>query len=491
MGGIGKTQIAIEYAYQHYQDYQAVLWTLADTRESLVSGYVAIAGLLKLPEKDEQDQTVTVTAVLRWLTTHTKWLLLLDNADDLVWCVSFVPPVFGGHILLTTRAQVTGTLARRIEVQTMPANIGTLFLLRRAKLIAADATLKDAAVPDRTVAGEICKQLGDLPLALNQAGAYIEETQCSLSDYLSLYHHRGIDLLKRRGALETTYPHSVATTWSLSFEHVEQATPAAADLLRICAFFAPDAIPEEMITGGTQHLGPLLAELTTDPLALNEAIMALRAYSLISRDGSEKTLSIHRLVQAVLKDSMDVARQREWAERAVLTAYEAFPAVEFSTWQQCEQYLPHALACAELIEQGNLTLLEAASLLNRTGWYLNERGRYSEAEPLLVRALSIREGQLGAEHPDTAQSLNDLATLYQNQGKYAEAEPLFVRALSIFERESVPSIPPRRQASTIWLVCIITRESMPRLNPCTCVPSPLTRKCMDLSIPTSRLISTT
>ncbi len=91
LGGIGKTQIAVEYAYRSHQHYQIVLWTRADTGESLVSGYVAIAGLLNLPEKDEPDQMITVQAVVRWLTTHTQWLLILDNADDLAVAREFLP----------------------------------------------------------------------------------------------------------------------------------------------------------------------------------------------------------------------------------------------------------------------------------------------------------------------------------------------------------------------------------------------------------------
>ena len=173
----GKTQIAMEYAYRHYRDYQAVLWTLADTRESLVSGYIAIAKLLTLPEREEQDQNITVQAVKAWLQSHQGWLLILDNADDLAVVSEFLPSAFSGHILLTTRAQTMGRLARRIEVETMPPDIGALFLLRRASLIAPDIPLSGANATDEALAREICEELGGLPLALDQAGAYIEETQ--------------------------------------------------------------------------------------------------------------------------------------------------------------------------------------------------------------------------------------------------------------------------------------------------------------------------
>jgi tetratricopeptide (TPR) repeat protein len=150
---------------------------------------------------------------------------------------------------------------------------------------------------------------------------------------------------------------------------------------------------------------------------------------------------MHRLVQAVIQDSMEEPRQREWARQAVQAINVAFPHVEHQTWPQCDRLLPHALLCAELIAQEQMTFPEAAHLLNQTGGYLNERARYTEAEPLLKRALAIRELQLGALHPHTATSLNNLAELYQNQRKYEQAEPLYTRALSIDERALGPQHP--------------------------------------------------
>ena len=206
-------------------------------------------------------------------------------------------------------------------------------------------------------------------------------------------------------------------------------------MLRICAFLAPDSIPETIFIQGASHLGPHLAVLETDETVLDEAREALLAYSLVKRDATNQTLSVHRLVQAVLKDQMEEERKREWAERTVLGVSHTFPDVQHQTWPQCEQLLPHTFVCSELIEQYQLSSTEAAYLLNQTGFYLEERARYQEAEPLHKRALAICEQQLGAMHPSTAMSLNNLALLYQDQGKYAEAEPLYERALTIHEQQ--------------------------------------------------------
>lgn len=218
LAGIGKTQIAVEYAYQYRHTYQCVIWTPADTYESLVSGYVAMASLLKLPEKETQDPQIMIQAVKTWLQAHGSWLLILDNADDLALVGEFVPSVFGGHILLTTRAQSMGRIARRIEVDAMPQDVGALFLLRRVGLVAQNASLDAASSADEALARSISEELGGLPLALDQAGAYIEEVQCSLQDYQQRYRMRRTLLLKRRGGLVADHPEPVGTIWSLSFE---------------------------------------------------------------------------------------------------------------------------------------------------------------------------------------------------------------------------------------------------------------------------------
>jgi tetratricopeptide (TPR) repeat protein len=435
LGGIGKTQIAIEYAYQYRQDYQTVLWTLADTRESLISGYLAIAKKLQLPEKDTQDQPIVIEAVKNWLQTHDSWLLILDNADDLSMAREFIPPTFDGHLLLTTRAWNMGRLAKRIEVETMGQDAGALFLLRRVGLVAETASLDTASSTDRATARSICEELGGLPLALDQAGAFIEESQSSLADYLHIYRARRSELLSERGGLIDDHREGVSTTWSLSFKKVEEKNPAAADLLRILAFVHPEAIPEEIITQGSSHLGSGLQKVARDPLLLSQAIAALLAYSLVRRDPEAKTLSIHRLVQAVLRDAMDDKTRKQWAERAVRSVNAVFPEVEFKTWPECERYLPHALSCAERVEQEQISSLEAARLLYEAGCYLIERARVSEASPLLQQALVMREQYLGYEHIDTANTVDRLARCFEMQGKYAEAEPLYRRALGITEQQ--------------------------------------------------------
>jgi tetratricopeptide (TPR) repeat protein len=441
LGGIGKTQTAVEYAYRYLNDYQAILWVKAESSDSLMSDFVSIATLLDLPQKQEQEQRLIVEAVKRWLQDNTGWLLIFDNADDLAMVQGFLPSGSKGHILLTTRAHATGRLAQRIEVAKMGPEEGALFLLHRTTLLDANAPFEDAAAADQQTARKIVQVMDGLPLALDQAGAYIEETNCGLLGYLQLYQAQGTRLLKERGGLVTDHPNPVATTWALSFEKVQQANAAAAELLRFCAFLAPDAIPEELFTESAADLGPTLEPVAADPSQFNAAIKELLKYSLIQRDPESNTLSIHRLVQEVLKDQLDEKTRHQWAERAVRAVSGVFPHPQYSNWDQCRRYLLHAQACSMLIEQWGLLFTEAATLLNRVGYYMWQRGEYEQVEQLHQRALAINEDAMGPEHANTAASLAHLAFFYNNQGKYEQAETLYQRALAIYEKVLGPEHP--------------------------------------------------
>jgi tetratricopeptide (TPR) repeat protein len=438
LGGIGKTQTAIEYAYRHRDQYRAVLWSRADSRDALVSGFGAIASLLDLPEKDERDANVVAEAVRRWLERQTGWLLILDNVEDLAGVVKpFLPAGGMGHVLMTTRLQATGAIAQNVELEKMELEEGALFLLRRAKLIAPDAPLDAASEADRKPAREITKEVAGLPLALDQAAAYIEETPSTPAKYLKLYRTEGAALRALRGKLATDHP-SVTITFSLAFAQVEKANPAAADLVRVCAFLAPDAIPEEIFTQGGKELGEPLAQAAGKPLAWDAAVEAAGRFRLIHRNVANDTLDIHCLVQEVLKDGMDASTRQVWAERVVRALDEVFPDAEFQSWPQCERLIPHAIVAGRLVEDFGLDSLATAHLLNQSGYYLDHRARYAEAESLHQRALAIREKALGPDDPGTATCLNNLAGLHCRQGRYGEAEPLYQRALAIREKALGP-----------------------------------------------------
>lgn len=435
LGGIGKTQIAVEYAYRSREHYQAMFWVTAASRDALISDFVMLAALLGLPERDEQDQHLVVRAVKLWLaTTNVRWLLILDNVDDLEMLAEFLPAQGIGDVLMTTRLQALGALAHGIEVEKMGEEEGITFLLRRTKMLAPGASLQQAPQQHQAQAAAIVAELDGLPLALDQAGAYIEETRCSFAAYQHLYHTRRKELLRRRGHFPAAHPESVTATWSLSFQQVEQESPAAADLLRLLAFLDPEAIPEEILSAGAAEFGPTLNLVADDALELNATIELLLRYSLIRRNPAAHSLQMHRLVQAVLRDSMERDQQRVWAERAVRGCNRAFPNVELRTWEQCRRMLPHAQMSAQHLTTYELAFPEAVRLLNQAANYLSIHARYAQAELLLQQARTLLEHLSEAQPADIATTLNNLGTLYLTQGKYQQAEPLLLQARDIREQ---------------------------------------------------------
>ena len=446
LGGIGKTQIALEYAYRHALEYGAVFWIEAETVEYIVSSMLRIAELLQLPERQETDQQRIVAAVQRWLSTHSRWLLIWDNVEDLELLQSLLPPTRQGATLITTRHQALGTLARGMDLAPMEREEGMLFVLRRAKVLEPEATSERmhqlaVSMPAEYAAAEkLAAAMEGIPLALDQAGAYIEETGCSVSAYLERYEQQRARLLDRRGVLGGDHPHSVTATFLLASKRIEREQSAAADLLHVCALLHAEAIPEELFVAGAAYLGPELASLATDPSQLDQVIAVLRSLSLVQRQPEIRTLSMHRLVQAVLREQMSEPEQAEWLRRVIAALNAVFPDVTHEAWEQCERLLPHVLTVATAIPDcaGDRELAEA---LQKAADYLCGRARYEQAEPLYQRALCIGKQVWGPAHPQVAYPLCGLAYLYFEQGKYRQAEPLYHQALQIREQVLGPTHP--------------------------------------------------
>jgi hypothetical protein len=262
------------------------------------------------------------------------------------------------------------------------------------------------------MADAVAEALGDLPLALEQAAAYVEATGISWADYLELFHQYRQNLLKEHQPL--AYDATVATTWEISFQQVKTEAPAAVDLLNVCAFLAPDDIPRQLLIEGRDHLPETLAQALAQPLVVNKAIASLVRYSLI--EATNETLSLHRLVQAVIRDRMPEAMEKTWAATVIKLMAEVFPhgkrkPDDVRFWPECKSLLPHVLTVADHAEKYGVELKKVAALFNQTGLYLKSRAQYHEAEPLYRRAIAILEKTLGPEHPHTKTARKNLEIL--------------------------------------------------------------------------------
>jgi tetratricopeptide (TPR) repeat protein/transcriptional regulator with XRE-family HTH domain len=435
LGGIGKTQLAVEYAYRYAGDYTAVLWLEAETDEGLIWQIVALADLLNLPDQQEVEQNRTIAAVMRWLREHPGWLMVLDNVEDLRLVNKAVPSNVQGNVILTTRRQVTEPIAHAIDMDVLGESDGALFLLRRTKRLSLHGALDDASREDVIAARTLARQMGGLPLALDQAGAYVLETGSQIAAYIDLLQQRQATLLQRRGAVPTDHPLSVAATLGLSLEQIELASDAASALLQCCAFLHPDAIPLDFFRQAGASLGSPLQEAVQANGALDPLLALLRQYSLVWRSSTTNTLSIHRIVQAILRDRMTPSRQRLWVERIVHALYQIFPDGTYvENFALCRQYQSHALACASLIHEWQIHGREAAQLVYRIGNYLRKQGIYSQAEALLMQALTLQRECLGDDHAEIADILNDLGLIYSNTEQFQQAETVLQQAKQMREQ---------------------------------------------------------
>ena len=263
---------------------------------------------------------------------------------------------------------------------------------------AAAFLLARAASADQAMAAQVSELLGFLPLALEQAGAYVRETRLSLAGYLDRLQRFPALTLARGRPRDRNPADTVATTWQLSLERV-RSTPGAVALLEVCAFLDPEAIPRELFTQQMDPPATDLAVLAEDPFALDDVVAALRRFGLVKAD--EQSLTVHRLLQQVVGGRLDpVAKEARVGLAARLLA-QRLPSgghADPKLWPDCARLLPHALAATEYAVALGVEPLATAELLAKAASYLRGRARYADARPLLQRALRIREASLVARH---------------------------------------------------------------------------------------------
>jgi tetratricopeptide (TPR) repeat protein len=445
-GGVGKTALATEYAYRYPSQFDTVWWVRAEEPASLVGDYTELAGALGLAEAGQADQQLAAGAVRGWLEGHDRWLLILDNAEapdtatglpaPLARLVDLVPRVLHGQVLVTSRDATWEDHAALAELEVFTPEEAVAFLLARS----------DSS--DRTTAAEISELLGWLPLALEQAGAYVRETRLELDAYLARLRQHPGGIMSRGRPRGRDPADTVATTWQLSLERVVP-TPGAVAMLEVCAFLGPEEIPRDLFERRVDPPAADLDLLVADPFALDDAVAALRRFGLVKAD--TKTITVHRLLQQVIRDSLNPAGTAARVGVAVRLLDQALPFggyVDPGLWPACARLLPHALVATEHTNQLKVEPLATASLLDSAADYLQGRARYPDARSLRERALAIREAHLGADHPDTAQSLNNLAVVLRDQGDLDGARPLHERALAIREAQLGPDHPDTAQSLT-------------------------------------------
>jgi tetratricopeptide (TPR) repeat protein len=425
MGGVGKRQLALEYAHRHAADYDSRWWGPSEQPLGIPTWLAALAHRLGLGVHADQEETVAQG--LGELGRRDRWLLVFDHAVHPKDLAAYQPSGGGGHVLVTTPTRAVGGVATRLEVGVFGREEAAAFLQART------------GSSDRAAAVALAGELGELPLALEQAAAFMEQTGLGLGEYLAVYRH-GREVVLGEGE-PVAAGATLDATVRLAIQQVAQRSQAAVELLELCAFLAPEAIPHRLLRANPEVLPRRLRRVVADEPAYAETLGVLHGFSLVELE--QAGVRVHRLVQAVTRHRLDPRERAAWAARVVTLSLAAWPEESWlpSAWPWCGQLLPHALAAAEHAEQRATARESTGALLNQVGLYRAGRAELPAACATLERALAIKEAAYEPDHPQVAVTLDNLGLVLAELGELPAARARLERALAIREAAYGPDHP--------------------------------------------------
>ncbi|WP_329440500.1 FxSxx-COOH system tetratricopeptide repeat protein [Streptomyces canus] len=427
LGGVGKSQLALEYVYTHQHDYKVICWIPAERESLIVFALAGLAAHLGIAPGGRDSlgapsANTAVPAVLEALRTgapYDNWLLVFDNAEDIEMARSYFPTNGPGKVIVTSRNRHWERVATPLQVNVFERQESVELLQKRSP----DLTPEDA---DR-----LAEALGDLPLAVEQAGAWRAVTGMLVDECLDLLAQGSPEILELDP--NPDYPVSVAAAWDISLERIRENNPGARQLLDICAGMAPEPIPRSMLRGSRSvGIPPEVDALLRESIKLNRAVRDLSQFSLVKVDPRSDTIQMHRLLQTVLLAKLS-AEERALVRDAthqLLAAAKPGSCSSPTEWPAYQALLPHVLASLAVIS----TDIYVRELVYDTVHFLYFWGDHEGAADLARQAWNAWSAVSGEEDIHVVRTARTLSFLLRQTGGIPESIPLVERALEVSRR---------------------------------------------------------